>query len=64
VSLASQLEQKGVKVVYNARTDVGALQTGKVGRQSFKLSDGSVVEGELFTGTPLCSPIKSLSSTW
>ncbi|ORY85350.1 hypothetical protein BCR35DRAFT_330836 [Leucosporidium creatinivorum] len=45
-SLASQLGKKGVKIVYNARTDVGALQTGKVEKQSFELSDGTVAEAD------------------
>lgn len=49
-SLASQPEKKGVKIVYNARTDVGDLQTGKVEKRSFELSDGTVVEGELLAG--------------
>ncbi|ORY85351.1 hypothetical protein BCR35DRAFT_53716 [Leucosporidium creatinivorum] len=50
-NLASQLKKKGVKIVFNSKVDPKGLETGKIPKQTFALSDGSSVEADfLFIG--------------
>lgn len=47
-SLDKQLKALGVKTVYGAKVHTAGLDSGKVAKQEFALSNGSVVKGESF----------------